>query len=818
MADADPRGKDGAGSPVKNQISGGVFFSTVIQGRDITVQLPRAVPTALSGLPATSSSFTGRDEELSVLMGLLNPDSRGPRAVAVSAVVGLAGVGKTELVLQAAHTAVARGWYPGGVLFADIHGYDEDRRPSPGSVLGSWLSALGIATKDIPVEEQDRARLYTSVLAALTEHDRRLLVVVDNASSAGQVRPLLPSDGSTRVIVTSRHTLGTLDARLVELDVLAPQTAVELVNNVVQVTRGADDRVSRYPQDAARVARLCGHLPLALRIVAASLAEDPARPLAELAADLAQERSRLEELRYDDLAVRAAFELSYRHLTPDQAWVFQLLPINPGPDLATQAVAALAEREVPATRRALTELARAHLVERDTAHGDGYWRMHDLVRLYANERRDSDLRPQEIRAAACRLFAHYLDSSRHGHAVNQTELMTKLTAGPIGQQFTYADSEPAQQAIAHLRQATTILRKLDDREAEGQALAEFTALLVDTGRYGEAFELHQRIDEISAELSQASLAQAQINIGIAYARRQRRSEATEALRRAAGAYRNADDKPGEFAALFLLASLLVGTWPVREVIAVGQRAESLADRAANQWGLDPITRARIASRLGDVVALAKRADEVLKANLKGSAGWSIQEKHAHGITAGLLLSEAGQYEDALAIISSIASHPLNRHNSVGSMGESTLNSVRERVIEVYRRDAQAAKAMRDDHTEGALLVELGIRYGQEGDYQQAIMVLRTALPLLHESANKKNLAKAYWGLGFGHLKLGERIEAIDLFESGLSVAESIGDRQLIEKFERILAEASGKTETKSGWKWNGSGWSRRSSWSRPADD
>ncbi|GGK38763.1 hypothetical protein GCM10010124_34480 [Pilimelia terevasa] len=228
----------------QNAITGGVFFNMVVQGNNITVVLPPAVTPALSGLPHASKSFTGRDSPMGELMAALAPDCEdagGP--VLVSATVGLAGVGKTELVVQAAHRATTQlGWFPGGVLFVDLFGYDPDpagdptsRRVSTGEVLGGLLQALGMPGDYVPAGVQDRSRLFRSVLAAYAGEGKRILVVIDNAATVDQVNPLLPGDGVTATLVTSRDKLD-IEARRHELSVLGRVASVRLLADGVCCT------------------------------------------------------------------------------------------------------------------------------------------------------------------------------------------------------------------------------------------------------------------------------------------------------------------------------------------------------------------------------------------------------------------------------------------------------------------------------------------------------------------------------------------------------------------------------------------------------
>ncbi|MGY0491663.1 ATP-binding protein [Streptomyces sp. WG-D5] len=399
--DASSAGQSVTGVEVTNTIQGGVFCQAVVQGEHVTLALPSATPSALRGLPMKSPSFTGQDELLARLTDAMDPE-RHAEVVLVSAVAGLGGVGKTEAVVQVAHRArTRRGWFPGGVLFIDLFGYDSDRCMAPGDALQNLLGALGVAADVIPSGLPERALLYRSVLAAYADQGQRILVVLDNASSAEQVLPLLPGDGECRTLITSRHTLD-VGARLHDVDVLTPEDSVELLRRTVRRARGGDDaRVDDEPEAAHEIASLCGYLPLALQIAAAHLADAPVRPLATLADSLRQ-APRLDVLSREDRAVRTVFELSYRQLDACARTLLRRLSLNPGPDVSTECAAVLAgvgEREAESL---LLGLTRAHLVSSGPAWGR--WRMHDLVRSYAEELAAAD---PAAGGARDRLLDHY---------------------------------------------------------------------------------------------------------------------------------------------------------------------------------------------------------------------------------------------------------------------------------------------------------------------------------------------------------------------------------------------------------------------------
>lgn len=333
------------------------------QAEPVQVSAP-AVPAQL---PCSVADFTGRSGEL----GWLDEHGRGTVAI-----TGAAGVGKTALAVHWAHRVSDR--FPDGQLYVNLRGFATGAPMSAGQALARLLRSLGVAPGQVPQEADEAAALYRTLLAG-----RRVLVLLDNAMAAEQVRPLLPGAAGCLALVTSRdrlNGLGALDgARRLPLAVLDPGESRGLLARIL----GAD-RVRHEAEAAAELARLCDHLPLALRIAAINLSQQPGRTIAEAARELAGS-DRLTALRIDgddQAAVRAAFDLSYAVLGPADQRLFRLLGLSPGPDIGAPAAAALTGAPLDQVQRALDRLERTHLILQPAP---GRYGFHDLIRLYARE-------------------------------------------------------------------------------------------------------------------------------------------------------------------------------------------------------------------------------------------------------------------------------------------------------------------------------------------------------------------------------------------------------------------------------------------------
>lgn len=368
-------------------------------------QDPAPVPRHL---PAPPQRFIGRSAELAELDRL----GAGGRA-AVAVITGMAGVGKTALALHWAHRVAGR--FPDGQLYVNLRGFDPSGTPTPpAAAIRGFLDGLGIPPQRIPAEPDAQAAHYRSRLAG-----RRMLVVLDNAADADQVRPLLPGAPGCLVLVTSRSQLtglvATAGAHPVGLPLLSPVESQELLAG--RLGRG---RVAAEPAAVDEIIARCGRLPLALAITAARAATHPGLALSALAADLrtGPAGGGLDALETGDplVDVRAVFSWSYRHIGTAAARLFRLLGLHPGPDLSVLAAASLAGVPARSARRLLAELARAHLVDEPAA---GRYTLHDLLRAYATELAGSRDPAADRGAAVHRLLDHYLHTAYAAARVRQ---------------------------------------------------------------------------------------------------------------------------------------------------------------------------------------------------------------------------------------------------------------------------------------------------------------------------------------------------------------------------------------------------------------
>ncbi|MFC4147554.1 tetratricopeptide repeat protein [Micromonospora mangrovi] len=788
---------------VVNTIENGIFFGYVVQGRDVTVVLPPTVEPALQGLPGADSAFTGRDDDVDELLRSLAPGGNGSAAVA-----GLAGVGKTELAVQTAHRAVAAGWFPGGVLFIDMFGYDPQRRRTAGAALTHLLGALGLPGEHIPADDEDRSRLFRSVLAAFGAQRRRILLIIDNAATEEQVRPLLPGDGITATLVTSRHTLN-VDARLHDLDVLDIDTSVRLLAGVLRTRRADDPRASAALDrehgcraDAEAIAEWCGGLPLALQIAAALLAEFPSRPLSSLADDLRDAHTRLDRLTRAD-SVRAVFDLSYRQLTDEQARMLRLLSVNPGPDVSTDAAACLADTDRYRAGTLLQDLARAHLV--DTGPVWGRWRLHDLVRLYAEGQADAD---KAVDTARARLFTHYVMTTHVavGHLQPPSAVAAYRFPLPAG---AAAWIETAYAARGQVQPLPVTVRFATRTEALAWLEAErpnLVAACTSAARHGQdlsgvalasllpdylIFRRHLA-DLITVTTAARAISQrvgdrhgegmALSHLGVALNEAGRSAEAVVAHTRAVELIRATGGPLDEGIALNNLGLALRGAGRVDEAITAHERSVAIHRGTGNRHD-----EGTAQSNLGLALLLAGRSDEAVTAHTRAvDLLRETDDRHSEGVALdnlGAALRAAGRTEEAVTAHTraiDLLRETDDQHSegrALHRLGVALCAAGRtEEGITAHSRAADIFREHDDPHDEGTALTALGTALRAAGRADEAVTAHTRAVAVYRRAGERHDEGRATHNLGVA-LHAAQRFEeAIDAHTRAGEIYRETGDR------------------------------------------
>ncbi|MEU0392019.1 BTAD domain-containing putative transcriptional regulator [Streptomyces sp. NPDC006208] len=654
---------------------------------------PTRTVTRPAQLPATVPDFTGRVAFVREL-GAQLATAEGS-VMAVSALAGIGGVGKTTLAVHVAHQA--RGHFPDGQLYVDLQGAG-NRAAEPETVLGAFLRALGTADSAIPDTLDERAALYRSALDG-----RRVLVLLDNARDAAQIRPLLPGTAGCAALITSRVRMVDLaGAHLVDLDVMSPEEALNLFTRIVGV-----ERVGAERKAALDVVAACGFLPLAIRIAASRLAARRTWTVSVLAAKLADERRRLDELQAGDLAVKATFELGYGQLEPGQARAFRLLGLADGPDISLAAAAAMLDLPLHESEDLLEALVDTSLLE---SAAPGRYRYHDLVRLYARACAERDERPaagvphaegQGREAALSRLLDFYLATAARVYAIERPGDRTVAHLEPTGHpghEFT-SDAEAldwlhteAANLLACVQQslgAATLRRGVDlllackdlaesgasshryevaavaardaaeaaaDAHAEGRARTTLTQVYSTAGRFDDAEAEASRALALGRAADDPwTAANAPNELGIIAICRNEHSDGESFLLKAIEAFHADGNRPGEASAQCNLSRVLVSMGRVDSAVQLAQQGMAIYDELGMTLRLAN-ARYALGIALSHAGRRAEALDELLEAQevfaenrqrlWEGTACYRISEVHL----SMLRPAQAAQYaEQALAI-------------------------------------------------------------------------------------------------------------------------------------------------------------------------
>ncbi|GFJ93704.1 SARP family transcriptional regulator [Phytohabitans rumicis] len=551
------------------EIHASIIADTAGPAGDTDRDMPAA--TAPEQLPLDLAGFVGRAAYLHQLDAQLT--ARSPATATTTCVItGTAGVGKTALAVHWAHRVADQ--FPDGQLYLNLHGFDHKSPPAPaGEAVRGLLEALGVPAARIPTTVETQAGLYRSLLSG-----RRVLIVLDNARDAEQVRPLLPGTPGCLVVVTSRNQL----TGLVALDGAHPMTLGLLAWDEAQellACRLGADRTTAEPDAVHQIITRTAQLPLALAIVAARAATNGGQPLAALARELGE--TGLDSFDGGDRMadLRAVFSWSYQALGAAEARLFRLLGLHPGPDVAIAAAASLAGTPVPQVRAMLATLARAHLI---VEHTTGRYTFHDLLRAYAAELAHRHDPGSERRAALHRTLEHYLHTAYGAHQLLSPH------HGPIP--LAAAGSQTFPEHLVDARQAMAWYA------ANHRVLLNAVRLAADAGMDAIAWQLpwtlleffdrqghwHDQVDIFRVALDAAcrladpaGQAHAHRGLGRAYGRLRRHADAYDHLLRAMDLYRDLGDQASQARTHANLAGILEKQGRSAEAIDHDQQALSL---------------------------------------------------------------------------------------------------------------------------------------------------------------------------------------------------------------------------------------------------
>ncbi|MEW2545868.1 tetratricopeptide repeat protein [Streptomyces sp. NPDC047002] len=769
---------------VVNHVSGGIFFSAVIQGKNITLTLPDRPDPALAGLPRKSATFAGRQDALEEVLSVLAPPCATADATEQSrdavVVTGLPGAGKTELLLQASHRAVREeGWFPGGVLFIDLHGYETKRKVTPKRALGTLLRALGIPSKYVPPRLDDRARLYRSVLSTLADAGRRVLVVLDDVPPTEKSFHLLPGDGKTVTLMSSRHLVSELDALTVTLRELPTAEGRGLLDRALRSSLLDDSRVTDQAEAADRLVTLCGGLPLALRILASLLIDAPTRPLASLTEDLEVTHARLSLLAREERAVTAAFELSYRHLSPDQAEVFRFMSLHPGADFSTQAAAQLCGKEEKETELLLLKLTRKHLVEPREPYGR--WQQHSLLRLYARKLISEEDDPSWVEGflrlltyfhkmttlACSSLFEPTDPEPAEDSPFNNTaEAIKWLEAERVSLIISVTWAHEAQDDFTCIALAQTVSRfltemryledaqqviskgiissrRMKDRLHEAAFLSQLGLTLRDMKKLRKSVRAHRQAVKITRRMNKSKrLAQALNNLGLSLHDQRKFDEALNNHVESARLFKRAADRHGLACTLSNAGETLIELNRLEEACRELRKA------------------AKIFRKIGDHHSRSQALGSLAK--VKRHLGMVEQAVELHrralDMTGGVL--------------------PLNRAIELTNFGH-TLTMVGEHVeaLEALREALSIFRSRRERRGEAMVLGNMAIAYQDQGEWSRAERLHTLALEIFIEGKDDHRLAIELGNLAFAQLQLGRHSESLTNLELAAALYHQVGDTE-----------------------------------------
>ncbi|MFJ2174472.1 tetratricopeptide repeat protein [Streptomyces sp. NPDC087851] len=705
-------------------------------GRDLYVNRsgnsavpPTVIPLSQSG--NTRGDFVGRDEEVERILAHLQPTEDGSSASSVLVLSGLGGIGKTELAARAASLAMEKNLFPGGGVSIDLRGYElsSDLSVYPHQAYSPVLKALGVDAIDPALENtgpQFHAELEKRAIAGLP-----VLMLIDNARDPEQVLTLIPSSNAHRVIVTSRNAIAPLlpGATNVRLGTLSPEDAVDLI--AVKANRELPSG------DGLELARLCGHLPLALSIVGAIMAFDPELSTTELADELEQEEQRLEGMEHENIAVRAAFERSYVRLNEIHAAAFRSLALNPGTDLSTEAAALLLDTQPLKAKRSLRHLLNCHLVE--TGNRAGRWRMHDLVRLYAIEQAQVSDTKESRDAAQKRLVSYFSDRAEYAAEWINSHPQKQPSDG-------FADRAAAMEWFAveasNLVASVEISAKLGKSGTSADLSASIVPYLINAADFPSSLSvLFTGIEAAKESEDLPRLASGYNNLGITYTSTRKYRDAVRWFNKSIALARSLNDHDAEARALINLSGAL------RELVGVEASMEPLkrAMRIRQQHGEGDgfgLTNMGISLRESGKF---HEAEKVLRQALAVHARNGARKAEASTLAQlGTALIQRATREHSTPLLKEGVNYlgaAIVAYREVRDrQGEATCflnigNAIRvtsnpRGAFDSYQSALQIFQEAEDSHGQGIAMAAIGVAFMTQGDSERGRSALKEAQRLL----------------------------------------------------------------------------------------
>jgi tetratricopeptide (TPR) repeat protein/transcriptional regulator with XRE-family HTH domain len=734
--------------------------------------------------------------------------------VVVSAVSGTAGAGKTALAVHWAHRVA--GDFPDGQLYVNLRGYDPEQPVPAAEALEGFLGALGLPGQHIPPGEAARAARYRSLLTG-----RRVLVVLDNAATEEQVRPLLPGSPTAMVVVTSRDSLPGLvardGARRLDLDLMPADDAVSLLRALI----GA--RVDADPAAAQALAGLCARLPLALRVAAELAASHPDRPLADLVEELADEGGRLDRLDAGGDprgAVASVLSWSGRHLSADATGLFRRLGLHPGQDWDQYAAAALAGTTLGRARALLATLARTHLIQ-PAGRAPGRYGLHDLLRAYAAGQAAEHDGEEAGRAALTRLFDYYLaaciaamdrlalDEPQHRPAPPPVSTPVPQFADPAAAR-SWLDAELATlvAVAAHtaehgwpehtIRLARALQRYLDgvhdsaglaicghalqaaracgDRGAQASTLTILGVIYGRQGRYPQATECHQEALVLATQTGdRLTQGWALGNLALIHEQQGRYPQAASLGRRALAIYRALGDTTGEAITLSNLGLVCLRQGRYPQAARHMRQAIGLYRRIGHRFGevIALTNLGEVSYRQGD----GERAAEHQLAALALARELGSRRVEAWALTRlAKVRGRQGRHDEAadghrraLELFREVGDRD-GEAEALNGTGETQLATGQlDRARASHHAALLLTRQTGDRHEQARALTQLGRIYQRQGQPDRAARHLREALGLYREVGDPRGAAEA--------LRLAEAQEAAETRNQAVVLGEADGGAQ-----------------------------------------